>query len=479
MPRTIVIDANVVEQIGRGNQQAADALRAMRNQGDTIYVTQQAYNEMVVNPAIPRTGTAKREFMREMNIQIAPPGNAAARGQVLGANTTRGGGSILGPGDVQVAAQARAINGEVWSFDRGFRNNAPSVRQTLGVQVAAECGLPLATAQEDYRVARRLTGLPPIEIDLNGNIRRPGGGGSGGGGGAFTIKPGDLPSPEPSTRGLGIVAGITILFEGINIVLNLANEEIQRNKVNAALEQARGSIAATRSGNRKMGVLLLFYYRQMEAGDSLIRPGPVFDYMIYGKGVTTDEARRDALSTPTLSQGTLRDERKFSQEVWLPPLERTEGTEAKAPFKPIARARFFLGNSNVAKFQLVKFNVFEGFDDICEKSLTLADDDNVDFVVLQAPTEVRWYNQNGKQTTSVPLKQEKTANDNVISVVDLDPWSPFSASGAMVFPANEHAERIFSLTSATDDPSGSLRSYINFGMLRWVRAKNIHLLSFL
>lgn len=200
--------------------------------------------------------------------------------------------------------------------------------------------------------------------------------------------------------------------------------------------------------------------------------------MIFGKGLTTDEARRDALATPTLSQGTLRDERKFSQEIWLPPLVRTEGTQAKAPFKPLATARFFLGNSNVAKFQLVKFNVFEGFDDIVEKSLTLAADDNVDFVVLQTPAEVRWYNQNGKQTTTVPLKKEKTANDNVISAVDLDPWSPFSASAAMVFPANEHAEQIFALTSPTDD-GGALRSYINFGMVRWVRAKNIHVLSFL
>src|SRR3954468_10318736 len=127
MARTILIDANVIEQIGRGNQQAADALRNMRARGDRVYVTQQAYNEMVNNPAIPRTGAAKREFLRDMSIQIAPPGNAAERGAALSANSTRGGNAILGPGDIQVAAHARGIDGEVWSFDRGFRNNGNAV----------------------------------------------------------------------------------------------------------------------------------------------------------------------------------------------------------------------------------------------------------------------------------------------------------------------------------------------------------------
>jgi hypothetical protein len=170
MARTIVLDSDVIEQIGRGNQGAANSLKAMISNGDTIYVTQQSYKEMVVDPAIPRTGAAKREFLRGMNIQMAPAGDQAARQQVL-ANNIRDGGAVLQPGEASVAANARAINAEVWSFDRAFRNNANGVTTTLGVQVAPECRLPMATAPEDYRVARQLAGLPPLEIDLNGTIR--------------------------------------------------------------------------------------------------------------------------------------------------------------------------------------------------------------------------------------------------------------------------------------------------------------------
>jgi hypothetical protein len=129
-------------------------------------------------------------------------------------------------------------------------------------------------------------------------------------------------------------------------------------------------------------------------------------------------------------------------------------------------------------FQLVKFNVFEGFDDIVETSVDLPEGTNINFAVLKPPTEIRWYNINGRQTTSVPLRQEKTANDNTIAVVDLDPWSPFHASAAMVFPVNSLTEKMFALVSSTDE-SGSLGTYVNFRMVRWVRAKNIHLLKFL
>jgi predicted nucleic acid-binding protein len=208
MARTILIDANVIEQIGRGNQQAANAMRGMIANGDTLYVTQQSYNEMVRNPAIPRTGVAKQEFLREMNVGIAPAGNAAERGAAIGANTTRGGNAILGAGDIQVAAHARGINGEVWSFDRGFRLNGNAVRTTLGVQVAPECGLPMANGREDYRVARRLVGLPEINIDLNGRITRPTQPGRGAPGKPFASA---TPGFDPEGTNLKMMGGIMAL----------------------------------------------------------------------------------------------------------------------------------------------------------------------------------------------------------------------------------------------------------------------------
>lgn len=223
MSRVILLDANVIEQIGRGNQAAANALRQLRASGATIYVSHQAYTEMVDNPAIPRTAAAKREFLREMGIQIAPHGNPALQQQVIAANTT-GKGTILSGADVRTAAQARAINAEVWSFDRGFRNNTNAVRTKLGVSVAEETLLPLAPqgSPEDYRVARRLTGLPEIEIDLNGNVKRGsggGGGGAGAGGGAGGSSSSPVSRVRPRIRAAKAAfrSGIAGAFSAANI----------------------------------------------------------------------------------------------------------------------------------------------------------------------------------------------------------------------------------------------------------------------
>jgi hypothetical protein len=77
MARTLVIDANVVDQINRGNAPAANALKQMIAAGDTVYVSSQAYKELVEQPAIPRTATANREFL--LNLQINQAGGLRRR----------------------------------------------------------------------------------------------------------------------------------------------------------------------------------------------------------------------------------------------------------------------------------------------------------------------------------------------------------------------------------------------------------------
>jgi hypothetical protein len=73
---------------------------------------------------------------------------------------------------VLTAAEARALNAEVWSFDDAFRRNTASVRKQLGVKVAAESqAIPLVTSDADYRVGRRMLGLPPVDISLEGVVR--------------------------------------------------------------------------------------------------------------------------------------------------------------------------------------------------------------------------------------------------------------------------------------------------------------------
>ena len=446
MARTLILDANVVDQINRGNEDAADALKSMSRKGDTIYISKQAYEELVTKPAIPRTAAANKEFLKDAHIQIAPPGALAARVDVYSGNQTKT-GTVLSEEDALVAAQAKAINAEIWSFDRAFRNN-PGAVTNLGVKVAPECTqVPLVSTQTsaDYRVGRRLMSMAPIEVGLNGRVFRPGP--VGGNTGAYSASvgvPEELPEVGgPSAKGQAIVGGVALALEGISIVLNIINDNIQRKKANEALDAVRPAIGQARSTNPTHGILLLFFYTQVEAGDSIVRPGAVFHYLMWGHGSTHDEALRDAFRYPTISQGTSPSERNFDQEVWISPLQKSQLTEAKTPFPPVAQARFFLGNSSNAIFQLVSFNPLTGFDDIVERKIDLPGGGIVDFVVLQPSSEVRWLNLNGIQTTKIPLKEAKTANGNTITVVDLDPYSPFSAAAAMVFPIDDWAEEVF------------------------------------
>jgi hypothetical protein len=478
MARTLVIDANVVDQINRGNTDAANALKRMIDGGDTVYVSSQAYKELVEQPDIPRTATANREFLLNLKINQAPAGSAATRLDVYGKNEP-GRTSIMSVEDVLTAAQAKAIDAEVFSLDRAYRNNGNAIQKVMNVRIAPETtGVGLVDrGTQDYRVGRRLMGLPPIEVGLNGNIIRNNANAATHGG----IDP--LPSSvleEQQMRGQAIGGGVMLAFEGINFILNKINDSIQKKAVENALDSVRAQVDRDRSANPKEGVLLSFFYKTIDAGDSLIRPGPVFDYLDYGLGVTRDEARQDMNKFGTISSGLRSDEKRTAEEIWIAPLIASTVTEARCPFPAYAIGRFYTGTGTKARFQKVKFDWIEGFDDIVEDSVDLGGPDvNYEFAVLKMPAQVRWYNMNGAQLVDVPRVSRQTANGNWIDVVDLDTGVPFAhACAAMVFPTTQATEQFFNLTTATED-GGLLRTYTNFSMIRWIRPQYLHLLRFL
>jgi hypothetical protein len=115
---------------------------------------------------------------------------------------------VLQPNDVLVAADAKSMNGEVWSVDDAFHSNAGSVRKTVGVKVAPESeqiasvGKGTKAPAQDYRVGRKLLGLDPVEISLTGKVTRAPSTGppTGGGGAAGGSTTGGQP---PKTSGTG------------------------------------------------------------------------------------------------------------------------------------------------------------------------------------------------------------------------------------------------------------------------------------
>ena len=78
MSDIILLDANVLDQINRGNEAAANALLTRIRNGDRVYISQQAYNEAIVN-AFPWQATANRLLLERLNINLAPAGDATTR----------------------------------------------------------------------------------------------------------------------------------------------------------------------------------------------------------------------------------------------------------------------------------------------------------------------------------------------------------------------------------------------------------------
>jgi predicted nucleic acid-binding protein len=500
MPDTVILDTNILLDIARGNQRAAEALTRYIKSGTPVYISRAAYDELVTRAKTTQAGGQYREILSDLRINIADSGKMADRINVIAdnidLNPAPGAPGRMKeydrkndptkPGDVFVAAQAKAINAKLWTLDRDLARRATQ----FGVQLAPECNLPATTERNDVPDnARQLLGLNPKPIGVNGLPLPPkggsggGNGGSGGGaGGTYSlVGVADNTLPEVgglSPKGEAIGAGIQIALEGLNFVLNLINNYVQKNKVNAALDPIKPQIAKARSDNPRMGVILLFYYAQVEAPDeSPIKPGADFQYLLWGVGATPDEATQDALRPGSISRATGPFEKRFSQQVWIPPLQKSSITAAKCPFPPVAIGRFVLGKGNRASFQDVAFDVLGGFDDIVETTVDLPPNSNADFAILNPPAEVYWYNIAGRQTVKVPLKDAKTANNNTIKVVDLDPWLPFDTTAAMVFPIDDWSEKVFNVVGQTQNCA--ILAYVNFGMIRWIRPENIQLLRFL
>lgn len=135
--RRIVLDANVFDQISRGNVEAADVLLEM-TRGNDVYISWQAFQEWVVVPRNRAQANMVKRVLERLGIKMAPPAPASVLADLRLKNVYGKGKTILAEGtDLKVAADAKALDAEVFSLDGPFRTNA-AVEKTLGVKVAEE-----------------------------------------------------------------------------------------------------------------------------------------------------------------------------------------------------------------------------------------------------------------------------------------------------------------------------------------------------
>ncbi|WP_186416636.1 hypothetical protein [Bosea sp. CS1GBMeth4] len=172
----IIIDANTLRHIGRGNRSAAEALRKMLASGRKVYIATAAYNE-VVHGIDPPLNQQYRQLLEDLDIRVPPASRRAdmikPRGDVYadniqiaadpprnapGAMTEYGGrrdpvtGLKSRPGDVFVAAEAKALDAELFTLDDALARRA----RAQGVRIAPESSIPASPGPEDVMVARQL-----------------------------------------------------------------------------------------------------------------------------------------------------------------------------------------------------------------------------------------------------------------------------------------------------------------------------------
>jgi len=277
----------------------------------------------------------------------------------------------------------------------------------------------------------------------------------------------------PSARGIGVGAGVTLGFQGANIILNWVNDEIQRGRVREALTRVEPQIARTRAEDASVGVLLIFYYLQIQGPpESLIQPGAVFVNLEIVVGRTRDEAEDRWRNTPAVRASVGPGRRMSTSMAWIQPRQPTGVSHLRTPFAIVALGTFARGRETL---QDVMWGGEFGFDDEGETTLGSLPEGAFEFFILRVPTELIWY-YGIEEVSTVPVQDRAAAEGGTVPVVGLDPHlRSFDVSAACVFPADVATDILFSPTPSTKDNLGQIR-YVNFGKARWVRPENIRVI---
>jgi hypothetical protein len=230
------------------------------------------------------------------------------------------------------------------------------------------------------------------------------------------------------------------------------------------------------------GVLIRFYYIQEGSpageGVSVVKAPKIYNYLEIMFGVNQDETERKPKPDAISQAGS-----KFASyphvDQRIPPLIAPTIADIRTPLKKQALGTFAPGR---AKLQQVICDSFWGFDDQPTIfNITVPDDLDIQFVVLEMPAEIRWFaGPYAKEPVRIvpPIVVRNAYSGGSLRVVDLDPYLWGNVSAAPVFPANDDTAAVFATYPQTIDRDFVLRmKYPNFDKVRWVRPENIALLA--
>ena len=150
--RVVVIDGNVLDQVNRGNADAAAVLRRLRAAAHTVYISHETHWEIVDANPDPVRRAAYRAMLDDLGIREAP----------------RHGGTLDGP----VESHHRTIGSGAFSDEEVLSVDQASARGQGLTNAPESTGSALVSGDWDYALGRQALGLPPITIAADGTVTR-------------------------------------------------------------------------------------------------------------------------------------------------------------------------------------------------------------------------------------------------------------------------------------------------------------------
>lgn len=287
-------------------------------------------------------------------------------------------------------------------------------------------------------------------------------------------------NPTPRVNALKLSLG------GINWIVQGINDGIQQGRVEEAMKKLRPTIEGTLRAEPSLGVLIRIHYsRRQKSGaehESPLQHTAAFLHISYEYGHTREEAAKKFRSRDELRNaggGTPEFE-----EQWIQPHQPISPAQLPTPYQAVALCTFVPGREELLK---VQFSHAMGIDEKMNSVLKLKGLNNASarFLVLDTPKEVNYTWNGSKRTEKLELSQTRPAQvidweaiHIYLPTIDMDSWiNPYDGKAAMVYPANEATESVFSEGGRIDDKNARL-VYESFEYVRFVKPKNIRMLKY-
>jgi hypothetical protein len=523
MPRRIVLDGDVIDAIERGNLQAAEEIRSLIESGATVKIGNWQYGELTGNPeeigrgpSSPQTRAERKRLLEDLHIGVLPlTGKIADRMKLYERFAEH---SNLQLGELKLLAEAYVHGYEIYSFDRGFRDNPAKIKSVYSVTVSEasrrtfQDSLPKRDnlrAREALKLDTSIRFLPNGRLVKSPKKKPPSGSGghtgssSGGQAGAgddeahgkpaggktgpkaVTGTPDEGPAvigEPPPTRGQTIGDAVELALSGVNFIIQGVNDLIQANRIKEQWARIRPIVERRLAEDPTLGALILVRFvkrtKQGPEKESPLEHTSLFDGIDVAYGANASEAWENYRLQSRIGRGVHGD--VDLQRFFMPPKKPVDIRNLRTPFAKYGVGTFVPGRASLMR---VAWKGIFGFDEVGDVNLNLPNDIAPRFLLLSPPGEIDWFNGQERHTTDIALTLRDAGSTEPhitrsLTVVDMDPgifdWGNDAA--AMVFPADPTTERLFDSAGKTKDPTGQLSGFVNFDKLRWVRPENIHVL---